>query len=113
MGVARSHAKRDAFFVDEARVRTQRKRQCRPCSSSPRRCLAWQHRTPAGYAVTSPHPDQGLITALPMEVTAVVTAVSSESRALVAMTNWRGLRQKAHKSGLSLVQMSGSKWRSK
>jgi hypothetical protein len=33
-----------------------------------------QHRTPA-----SPHPDQGLITALPMEVTAVVTAVSSDS----------------------------------
>jgi hypothetical protein len=31
------------------------------------------------YAVTSPHPDQGLITALPMEVTAVVTAVSSDS----------------------------------
>jgi hypothetical protein len=50
-----------------------------PCSSSPRRCLAWQHRTPAGYAVTSPHPDQGLITALPMEVTAVMTAVSSDS----------------------------------
>jgi hypothetical protein len=37
-----------------------------------------QHRTPAGYAVTSRHPDQGLITALPMEVTAVVTAVSSD-----------------------------------
>jgi hypothetical protein len=35
--------------------------------------------TPAGYAVASPHPDQGLITALPMEVTAVVTAVSSDS----------------------------------
>jgi hypothetical protein len=40
---------------------------------------AVEGQTPAGYAVTSPHPDQGLITALPMEVTAVVTAVSSDS----------------------------------
>jgi hypothetical protein len=32
-----------------------------------------------GMRLRRPHPDQGLITALPMEVTAVVTAVSSDS----------------------------------
>ena len=46
-------------------------------------------RAPAGYAVTSPHPDQGLITALPMEVTAVVTRNVLRLCAAVARTNWR------------------------
>jgi hypothetical protein len=47
-------------------------------------------RALAENAVNCVAPDQGLITALPMEVTAVVTRNVGRLRTVVARTNWRG-----------------------
>src|ERR1700730_19081254 len=55
-----------------------------------RRAVEGQHRTPAGYAVTSPHPDQGLDhrptkrRSLRWSRTVVL-----RFRTVVARTNWR------------------------